>query len=163
MMIRFSVLRNYPVICGSKKIGLLQSMYVDEEQTQVVALMITCGFRGRKWVHARHILAVSECFILIACTDRLDMNSKTQLYPFVRDTSGRLLGRIVDYAIDEQDFEILAVEMMGGYLPCERRQRTWIYEYKHSNPESNELIVPAELGLEPRSIKEEDGICASQR
>ena len=47
-----SALRNLPVICENKRLGLLQSISLDPAQKRVSALIVSCGMRGKRVVPA---------------------------------------------------------------------------------------------------------------
>ena len=63
-MVRMSALRNLPVICENKRLGLLQSISLDPAQKRVSALIVSCGMRGKRVVPAEDVLALADGFIL---------------------------------------------------------------------------------------------------
>lgn len=145
-MVRMSALRNVPVICQSRQIGLLQSITLDAARKRVQALVVSCGMRGKRVVLRPHVQAIGGGFILadqIQKYRRMDENAGS---PFVRDTTGMLAGRVTDYAVDERSLEILAVEIMPGYWPASSRQRFWVFAYHSAEDPDGGLIVPASLG-----------------
>jgi len=148
-LIRFSMLRNCPVICQSKKAGLLQSAYMDEAKKQVTALIVSCGFTGKRIVPAQSILSIADGFILADKAMRFHKQKDICFWPMIRDTSGLLAGRVTDYAIDEDTLCVCAIEMIPGYLPFEYRKKIWVYEYSKANDAGNELVIPAGIGNEP--------------
>jgi len=62
---------------------------------------------------------------------------------FVRDSFGTLVGRITDYAIDDADFRVVALEMVNGYNMRRPKETYWIYDYTCCDPKSMELCTPA--------------------
>lgn len=48
-LIRVSVLRNYPVICDHRQIGLMQGVSLNEAQNQVRALIVSCAYGAKGW------------------------------------------------------------------------------------------------------------------
>ncbi|MDO5299095.1 MAG: hypothetical protein Q4F18_06675 [Clostridia bacterium] len=158
-MVRMSILRNYPVICGKKQLGLLQSISLDTAQKRVCALIVSCGMRGKRVVLPEDVESIADGFILAGRSQKYKRGLETSPCVFVRDTTGLLAGRVTDYAIDEQTLGIEAIEMIPGYLPAERRNRLWMYAYVR--PESApELTVPACLGSELIFSREGTEICA---
>ena len=145
-MIRMSALRNTPVICCSRQIGLLQSISLDEARKRVHALVVSCGMRGKRVVLREHVQAIADGFILADQADKYKRIYEKAGSPFVRDTTGMLAGCVTDYAVDEGTLEILAVEIMPGYWPPASRQRLWAFAYHRSEDPDGGLIVPASLG-----------------
>ena len=159
-MIRMSILRNFPVICGHRQIGLLQNASLNDAQNQVLALIVSCGIRGKRVVLPENIEVIGKSFIVVRSVQRYKRAQETAPCRFIRDTSGLLCGRVTDYAIDEATLAILAVEMIPGYLGKARQKRLWIYDYQRSENHAEELIVPACLGCELTLAREGNEECA---
>lgn len=159
-LIRVSVLRNFPVICDHRQIGLMQGVSLNEAQNQVRALIVSCGIRGKKLVFPDDIAAFGDSFILIRKASRYVRSYEASSGAFVRDTTGLLCGRVTDYAMDESTLEIQAVEMIPGYTGRERRCRIWVYTYVHSEHHALELSIPACIGSELRLTREGNEACA---
>ena len=47
-MVRMSALRNMPVILGKVRLGLVQSVGLEEARKRVQALIVSCGIRGKR-------------------------------------------------------------------------------------------------------------------
>lgn len=159
-MIRMSILRNFPVICGHRQIGLLQNASLNEAQKQVLALIVSCGIRGKRVILPESIEAIGKGFIIAREVQRYRRAQETAPCSFIRDTSGLLCGRVTDYAINEATLAIEAVEMVSGYLGSARKRRIWIYDYQRSENHAEELIVPACLGSELTLAREGNEQCA---
>lgn len=159
-MIRMSILRNFPVVCGHRQIGLLQSVSLNEAQNQVLALIVSCGIRGKRIVEPGSIEAVGKSFIVARVVQRYKRTRETVPCSFIRDSSGLLCGRVTDYALDEKTFSVQAVEMSAGYIGKMRRTRLWIYDYRRSENHAEELIIPARLGHELTFAREGNEECA---
>ena len=153
-MIRMSILRNFSAICGHRQIGLLQNASLDEAQKQVLALIVSCGIRGKRVILPESIEAIGRGFIIARDVRRYNRAQETTLCTFIRDTSGLLCGRVTDYAVNEATLAIEAVEMIPGYLGSARKKRIWVYDYQRSENHAEELIVPACLGGELTLTKE---------
>lgn len=163
-MVKMSAMRNCPVICKNKRIGLMQGMYMESDAKQVSALIVACGFRGKRIVQRGDIQSVANGFVLIRNTERAKDLHDCMGSIFVRDTAGLLVGRVTDYAIDENTMQILAVEILTGYLPGVYMKRIWIFNYEYHNP--GEFVVPASFGSELmriKAFKEEEAICDCQQ
>lgn len=145
-MTRLSMLRNKPIICGEKRIGLLQNVMMDDAQKKVKALIVSCGIRGRKAVYAEDVISVCDGFILAEKAFPYNAKSLNFSHPFIRDASGLLLGKVMDYAIDEDTLNIIAVELIGGYMPADYSRKLWIYKYERTNPSVNELFISSMFG-----------------
>lgn len=155
-----SILRNYPVICGKKQLGLLQSVSLDPAQKRVCALIVSCGMRGKRVVLPEDVVSIADGFLLVRQADKYRRAMETAPCVFVRDSTGLLCGRVTDYAIDEATLAIQAIEMIPGYLPGERRCRLWIYAYVRADEDAGELSVPACLGSELIFSREGTETCA---
>lgn len=147
-MVRMSVLRNYPVICDEKRLGLLQSISLDTAQKRVCALIVSCGMRGKRVVLPEDVLSVADGFILARQAGKYKRRFEIPACRFARDTTGLLAGRVTDYAIDEKTLQIEAIEIIPGYLPSERRAFLWTYAYVRADERKLELTIPACLGSE---------------
>jgi len=141
---RISLLRNIPVICGERQIGLFQSAYIDKSRKRVCAFVISSGLYGKRIVSIQHIRMIGDNFILIDGWSRYRPLDGQQLSLFVRDTTGLLVGRITDYAIDQESMEIIAIEMLPGYFPKEIYIRKWIYACNYSE-DADAWVIPAIL------------------
>ena len=153
-MIRMSMLRNYPVIHLQKQIGLVQSLTMDPARKRVQALIVSGGLKGKRILPATMIQAIGDGYILAKSIQAYKRSMEPVISPFARDSTGCLVGLVTDYAIDERTLEVLAAEMMTGYLPHEQRNRIWMYAYHCTG--SSDMIVPASLGSELIFSKEED-------
>lgn len=145
-MVRMSVLRNLPVICDEKRLGLLQSISLDTAQKRVRALIVSCGMRSKRVVLPEDVISIADGFILVSRAQKYKRTMETAPCLFVRDTTGLLCGCVTDYAIDEKTLTVDAIEIIPGYLPTERRHRLWAFSYECSGGE--ELSVPSCLGSE---------------
>lgn len=144
-MMRVSVLRNSPVICQGKQIGLLQNVNLDMAQKRVDALVISCGIRGKKIAYTDDVKSIADGFILVNSIDKFRRSHKQSLHTFVRDSLGLLTGRVTDYAVSKDGMRIIAVEIRLGYFLPERKIRIWVYDYSY-NELTGEMIVPSSLG-----------------
>lgn len=161
-MIRMSALRNYPVIHQNQQIGLLQSISLDPVQIRVHALVVSCGLRGKRIIPAASVKTISQGFILAEDVQKYDRTLESRSSAFVRDTTGVLVGKVTDYAIDEKRLTIQALEMTTGYWPGKNSVRIWIFEYTLSSERENELTVPACVGCGLIDQKEGMDACACQ-
>lgn len=161
-MIRMSQLRNIPVILGEHQIGIVQSMLLDQMRKRVCAFVVSGGMRGKKIVSAQHICVLGEDFIMVDGWCRYRRNDKQQIEMFVRDTSGLLVGRVTDYAIDKRTLEVIAVEVLSGYLPHSWQAKSWMYEYCFS-ADSDELCTPSIIHNQPNFSEEEFKACGRPR
>ena len=156
-MIRMSALRNVPVICGEKQLGLLQAVSLDEAQKRVCALIISCGLRSKRMVLPEAVLSIADGFILAKRAEKYRRSMEKTPCAFVRDSTGLLCGRVTDYALDES-LNVQAVEIMPGYWPSERRSRIWAFTWHRTDDEA--LSVPACLGSERIVAREGSEPCA---
>lgn len=143
-LIRMSMLRNTPVIMGERQVGLLQSVCFDHTRKTVRALIVSGGMKGKRMVYARHVLMMTERFILIDGWQKCRKADQQQNGLFVRDPTGILAGRVTDYAIDDATLDVLAIEIAQGYLPVENHCRTWVYTYSPI-PDAEEISIPVVL------------------
>lgn len=155
-LFRLSAVRNAPVICRNERIGLLQGMSVNLQTKQITDLIVGCGLRGKRRILCRDVRSIADGFILLK-DDAVHMavqDCKENL--FVLDTSGLLIGHVVDYMIDESVMTVQALEIVTGYWPCRYTKRIWLFEYEYRG---EEIIVPASFGGELIKLREEDEIC----
>lgn len=141
-LIRMSALRNVPVVLGERQIGLFQDACFDRARKRVYALIVSGGMHGKRIVAAQHVLMLAREFILIDGWSKYRRKNKQQNLPFVRDDTGTLVGRVTDYAIDEKTLDVLALELVPGYLPAENQQKIWMFAYRAAG---DELSIPAAL------------------
>lgn len=157
-LIRMSILRNYPVAFEERQIGLLQSVRFDRARKRVCALVVSCGMRGKRIVPSKHVCMIADGFILVDGLQRYSRSDNQELWPFVRDTTGLLTGRITDYAIERKTLDVFAVEILPGYCPNEIRNRVWMYEYSPAK-DSQEMIIPDVLHGESSFSMEGNEVC----
>ena len=149
-----SMLRNLPVVYGQRQIGFFQDVCFDQARKRVCALVVACGIRGKKLVPPERIRMISSRFILIDGLEKYRHSDKQETALFVRDITGKLAGRVSDYAIDETTKNVLAIEMLLGYGLSMRSKRIWVYEYAYLD-ECGELSIPLDLHDWPCSCKGE--------
>ena len=155
-MITMSALRGCSVVCGQKRLGLLQDLVLNWPQTAVSSLLIACGIRGKRMIPVSSVMCIAKDFILVRNEGYKRYQPKTGNCRFVRDTDGILSGIIRDYAIDEACMSVIAIEILPGYLPRERKTAQWLSTYTRSNSSEDELIIPSALFAGPASNKEEN-------
>ncbi len=161
-LIRVSGLRNRPVICQNRQTGFVQSLALNAAQTKVDALIVARGMRGKCTIPASAVQAITPEFILASHVRKYERRDEQASTQFVRDTSGLLVGRVSDYAVDEETLQIEAIEILRGYLPGERKDSVWLFSYAVSEIRDTELTVPVFQGFESIDEKEESA-CAYPR
>lgn len=157
-----SRLRNTPVICRNTQIGFLQSIKLDDGQKRVQAFVIARGLRGKCIVPAESVKTLSGEFIIAESVKKYEREYETNGSLFVFDTDGLMIGRVSDYAIDEEKLDVEAIEVMRGYLPKEMKSRIWFYAYSAGEELSREIIVPAYGQLSQCDWKEGKETCGFQ-
>ena len=138
------MIRNYPVICKNKRVGLLLGMSLDLRAKRVTDLIISCGLRGKRMVQSSSVETIADGFILIR---DMHLHTPIQEYTdtgFVFDTTGLFVGRIVDLAVDESSMSIQALEICTGYWPGLFSKRIWVFEFEQKD--HGEVIVSASFG-----------------
>lgn len=156
-MVRMSALRNMPVILGKVRLGLVQSVGLDEARKRVQALIVSCGIRGKRVILPESVLSIGDGFILAEVSRRYHRSDEPSPCPFVRDSAGLLVGLVTDYALDEKTLDVVAVEMKPGHLS--RMGRLWMYSYARQDAGSLELTIPACMGSELIGVREETEAC----
>ena len=142
-----SILRNFSVICGHRQIGLLQNVSLDEAQKQVLALIVSCGIRGKRVILPKSIEAIGRGFIIARDIQRYNRAQETTPCLFIRDTSGLLCGRVTDYAVNEATLAIEAVEMIPR-LSGQREEKNehGVYDYQRSENHAEGIDRPSLFG-----------------
>lgn len=135
------MLRNVPVIWGERQIGYFQEACLDKTRKRVCALIVSSGMHGKRIVQTQHVHMIADGFVLVDNWTKYRCSARQRTTLFVRDTTGLLVGCVTDYAIDKTTMEILAVEIISGYMPKERKVKSWIYAYSFVE-ESDELSIP---------------------
>ena len=153
------MLRNTPVVFNQRQIGLLQDACFDQTRKRVYAFVVSCGLRGKRLVPVQHVVLIGEAFILIDGFEKYHRTDKQQTTWFVRDTMGLLVGRVMDYAIDKQSMEVLAVEIVPGYGLRATRSCIWVYTYGIVMNGLMELSIPLNLSSQPCMFREGEDEC----
>ena len=148
-LIRMTTLRNKPVILFKRQIGYLQNILPDYAQKRVHALIVSRGMRGKSVVMPEQICHISDNCILIDGITKYDAVKDYSLCRFAVDTSGHLIGRVVDYALDPVSMKVCSVEILPGYLPPECRARIWVYDYRKTMNAAHTLTIPSLTAYEP--------------
>ena len=156
-LIRLNMIRNYPVICENKRIGLLLGMRFDFNAKRASDLVISCGFRGKRMIHCDFVESIADGFILVknSYSNALAQNYAETAFAF--DTTGLLVGRVMDVAVDESSMAIQALEIATGYLPGVYTKRIWIFEYECKG--CSEMIIPASVGSGLMELIKEEKTC----
>ena len=157
-VIRVSAMRNMPVVMGERQVGLFHEACFDQTRKRVCAFVVSCGMRGKKIVSTPHIRGIADGFILIDARDRYRHSDGQSTSVFVRDTSGLLVGRITDYAIEPSTMEVMAMEMILRYSLRQNANRVWIYAYNQVQ-DGDELSIPLDLSSQLLFSREENDIC----
>ena len=153
-MIRMSALRNRPVVLLNRQIGYFQSLFLDQAQKRVRALIVSRGIKGKCAVLPEQVSHVSDCCIQIDGFEKYQGIDECLLCRFAVDTTGSLVGKVMDYAIDPVSMDVCAVEIMPGYLPPESGIRIWVYDYRKTENAAQTITIPAISGYEPTLLWE---------
>ena len=156
-MVRLSALRNMPVIQGKQRLGLLQSVSLDEARKRVRALIVSCGIRGKRVIPPDCVQSIGDGFILAERSRRYHRRDENAPCPFVRDSAGLLVGMVTDYAIDEATLSAVAAEMKPGHQP--RLERLWMFSYARQDADALELTIPVCMGSELIGVREGTESC----
>lgn len=148
------MMRNAPVVLSDSRIGFLQSVCFDPTRKTVCALIVAGGLHGKRIVRTENVHMIADGFILVNGHEKYHRERKQQMLPFVRDVTGRLAGRVTDYAVGRKTLDVIAIEVTPGYLPAENRNKVWVYAYSY-NPEHDELSMPIILHGKPYFSREE--------
>ena len=154
-MIRMNCLRNLPVICNNRQIGFLHGVKLNDEQNGVCALVIARGLKGKCVLLTDDVTMISSEFIIARRTHKYERRYEKQNICFVYDTDGLMIGKVSDYALDEENWRIAAIEVMRSYLPSGRRERIWFFQYSSDENRLGAVIVPAFLYMSQSERKEE--------
>ena len=157
-----SSIRNTPVIHRDKQIGFLQNVVLDDEQKRVQAFIVARGLKGKCLVPSEAVTVISGEFMIADFLEKYDRCYEKHGSFFAIDTDGLMIGKVSDYAIDEEALRICAIEVMRGYLPSERRDRIWFYSYSMGESKTREIIVPTFIQLSQCEWKEGEEACGSQ-
>ena len=74
-----SILRNFPVVLGQRQIGLLQSVSLNEAQNQVLALIVSCGIRGKRVILPESVEAIGKGFVVVRGVQRSSASMRLRL------------------------------------------------------------------------------------
>ncbi len=108
-------------------------------------------------ISSSHVNAVADGFILVQDAQmRLPLQDCTETV-FAFDTTGLLVGRVIDWAIDESSMTVQALEIVTGYLPGMYTKRIWIFEYECKR--DGEIIIPASFVSGLTTIVKEEVAC----
>jgi len=153
-VIRMSALRNRPVVLSNRQIGYFQTILLDPAQKRVRALIVSRGIKGKCVVLPEQVSHVSDCCIQIDSFEKYTSITANPLCRFAVDTTGSLIGRVMDYVIDPVCMGVCAVAIMPGYLPPECSIRIWVYDYQKTENAAYTITVPAISGYEPTILWE---------
>lgn len=105
-----------PVIRGSRNLGRVAHVLMDDQLTFIRGLYLSCGLIGSRFIECAQLDVIGEAAILASgCGKRMQMNERTLLRrAFSPD--GRRIGAITDAVIDEKTLVIEALELCRGYL-----------------------------------------------
>jgi len=158
---RLNAVRNLPVIMQSKRVGMLLGISVDLYTKQATDIIVACGLRGKRRIQCRYISAIAEGFILIDDTahSTVDHGGINRVFAF--DTTGVLIGRASDYAIEESSMEIQAIEIITGYLPGIYPRKTWIFDYECIG--TGEILLPASIRCGLIDLEREGRTCVCRQ
>ena len=159
-MIRISMLRNCPVFCCEKQVGLLHKVCISPEDNRIGALIVAGGFSGKRLVHAEQILSITQSIIRITGSLKYRREQDRENPRFVCDSNELLLGKITDFMLCAETNAISAFQMVTGFITKQERKHIWICSWEY-NPEINDsIMVSKELSSKlrkwARGDKDED-------
>ena len=111
---------------------------------------------------AEAVSTISKEFIIADSLAKYNRRCESRGTFFVIDTDGLIIGKVSDYAIDEDTMSVCAVEIMRGYLLSERNNRIWFYSYSVGEGRGRELIVPTYTQSSQCERKEREETCGSR-
>lgn len=159
-MIRISMLRNCPVFCGERQVGLLHKVCISPKTNAVGSLVVAGGFAGKRLVSAAQILSITRSAIQISGSLKYCKELDLENPRFVCDSNELLLGKITDCMLCAETNAISAFQMVAGFLTALERKRIWLYSWEYSTDLTDSIIVTqaqsSELKKLAKGEKDED-------
>ena len=145
MTVRLGRILGLPAVCGEKVVGHVERAVPDESGQRVTGFVIRRGLGGAKWADSSAVMVLGDVSVILReKPGRVPKGSGVTLSA-VKDEGGLTLGRVTDWWIRRESFDIAALEITLGPLEdlCSGRRtvRTWAVQ---PGEEGATVLIPRE-------------------
>ena len=145
MTVRLGRILGLPAVCGEKVVGHVERAVPDESGQRVTGFVIRRGLGGAKWADRSAVTVLGDVSVILKERPvRMPKGSSVTLAA-VKDESGLTLGRVTDWWISRESFDIAALEVTLGLLEDLTRGRRTIRQWAvQSGEEGMQVLIPRE-------------------
>ena len=133
-----------PVLLGGKAVGHVAEVELDEALTRMTALYVDGGLSGTRRIAGEQVHLLGEVSVLVTDTGRRGRPKEAKMRR-ARLHDGRRIGAVTGALLDEETFEVRALELTRGYLDDMFSGRQWFFHYA-VNPVNGEVLIESEGG-----------------
>ena len=129
MTVRLGRILGLPAVCGERVVGHVERAVPDASGRRVTGFVIRRGLGSAKWADSRAVTVLGDVSLILSeKPGRLPKGSPVS-FTAVKDEGGLTLGRVTDWWICRENFDIAALEVTLGPLEDlrtgRRRIRSW--------------------------------------
>ena len=129
MTVRLGRILGLPAVCGEKVVGHVERAVPDESGQRVTGFVIRRGLGGAKWADRSAVTVLGDVSVILKERPvRMPKGSSVTLAA-VKDESGLTLGRVTDWWISRESFDIAALEVTLGPLEDLRSGRRTVHAW----------------------------------
>lgn len=141
--IRLGRLLGLPAVCGERVVGHVERAVPDEEGRHLLGLVIRRGLGGAKWADRSAITVLGDVSVILGAKPGRVPKGNDTLLGAVRDESGLALGRVTDWWISPDTFDITALEITLGLMEDLRSGRKTIRQWTvQPGEEGCQVLIP---------------------
>lgn len=143
--VRLGRVLGLPAVCGERVVGHVERAVPDENGRRVQGFIIRRGLGGAKWADVRDVKVLGNVSLILAKRPERVPKGCTAIIGSVKDEGGLTLGRVTDWWIGKEDFQITALEISLGLMEDltggRRTVRQWTVQ---PGEEGMQVLVPRE-------------------
>lgn len=139
-MRKISAMIGMPVVCRSRKIGIMIQADISEDLKRLTGIWVDSGLRGTRYISAEDLeLLGIHSIISDSCGRRKHLTSSPMFHRAV-STDGRRMGAVTGAEIDEISLSVESLELSTGMLDDLVNGRLRIQSFT-VNRETGEVVI----------------------
>ena len=143
--VRLGRVLGLPAVCGEKVVGHVERAVPDESGRQVQGFIIRRGLGGAKWADVRDVTVLGDVSLILGKRPVRVPRGSAATIGAVKDEGGLTLGRVTDWWIGKDTFQITALEISLGLMEDlttgRRTVRQWTVQ---PGEDGMQVLIPRE-------------------
>lgn len=143
MTVRLGRILGLPAICGERVVGHVERVVPDENGQRVTGFIIRRGLGSAKWADRSAVAVLGDVSVILKEKPGRVPRGSAMSFVSVKDEGGLTLGRVTDWWIRREGFDIAALEVTLGPLEDLRSGRRTVHTWTvQPGEEAASVLIP---------------------